>query len=249
MRILLVNDDGYRAPGLRTLGHALQQAGHQVIVAAPDRERSAASHSFTIQSPLRAKTFREDGLTGYAIDGTPADCARLGLFLMDNQVDFVMSGINQGANMGGACVYSGTVGAAVEAAMAGCPAMAVSLDSYASHDFGPAAQVALKVLDWAAVHPLERGEIYNLNVPALPYQEILGVRTASLSPVFLGRPRYEKHVSPYGVEHYYLTDGEPVPMEDPECDFLLCQAGWATLTPITWNMVAQGGMHAPEVTL
>lgn len=249
MRILLVNDDGYRAPGLKTLGHAMQQAGHQVIVAAPDRERSAASHSFTIQSPLRAKTFREDGLTGYAIDGTPADCARLGLFLMENQVDFVMSGINQGANMGGACVYSGTVGAAVEAAMAGCPAMAVSLDSYASHDFGPAAQVALKVLDWAAVHPLERGEIYNLNVPALPYQEILGVRTASLSPVFLGKPRYEKHVSPYGVEYYYLTDGEPVPMEDAECDFLLCQAGWATLTPITWNMVAQGGMHAPEVTL
>ena len=249
MRILLVNDDGYRAPGLRTLGHAMQQAGHQVIVAAPDRERSAASHSFTIQSPLRAKTFREDGLTGYAIDGTPADCARLGLFLMENQVDFVMSGINQGANMGGACVYSGTVGAAVEAAMAGCPAMAVSLDSYASHDFGPAAQVALKVLDWAAVHPLERGEIYNLNVPALPYPEILGVRAASLSPVFLGRPRYEKHVSPYGVEHFYLTDGEPVPMEDAECDFLLCQAGWATLTPITWNMVAQGGMHAPEVTL
>ena len=113
MRILLVNDDGYRAPGLRTLGHAMQQAGHQVIVAAPDRERSAAS----------------------------------------------------------------------------------------------------------------------------------------LSPVFLGRPRYEKHVSPYGVEHFYLTDGEPVPMEDAECDFLLCQAGWATLTPITWNMVAQGGMHAPEVTL
>lgn len=133
--------------------------------------------------------------------------------------------------------------------MAGCPAMAVSLDSYVSHDFGPGAQVALKVLDWAAAHPLGRGEIYNLNVPALPYKEILGVRAASLSPVFLGKPRYEKHVSPYGVEHYYLTDGEPVPMEDPECDFLLCQAGWATLTPITWNMVAQGGMHAPEVTL
>ena len=249
MRILLVNDDGYRAPGLRALGHALQEAGHEVVISAPDRERSAASHSFTIRSPLQAKEFREDGLSGYAIDGTPADCARLGLFLLENQVDFVMSGINRGANLGGACVYSGTVGAAVEAAMAGHPAVAVSLDSYTTQDFGPAAQVALRVLDWAVAHPRNRGEIYNLNVPPLPYAEIRGVRFASLAPVFLGTPRYERYVSPLGGTHYFLTDGEQVPMEDPECDFLLCQAGWATLTPLTWNMVPCGEMNAPEVVL
>ena len=169
MKIMLVNDDGYRAQGLLTLGRALIKRGHSVKVCAPDRERSAASHSFTITSPLKARAFSEDGLEGFAIDGTPADCARLGLYMLGNDVDLTISGINHGGNMGGACVYSGTVAGAMEAAMCGCQALAASLNAFGACDFYDAAEVTAAVAEWAAEHPLPMGDIYWLvdgeNVP------------------------------------------------------------------------------------
>ena len=250
MRIMLVNDDGFRANGIRTMAHALMAAGHQVAICAPDRERSAASHALSVSAPLTATPFSENGLTGYAIDGTPADCAQLGLYLLENQVDMVVSGINHGPNIGGACVYSGTVGAAIEAAMRGFHAMAVSLDGYAGQrNFEACASVALKVLDWAARNPLDMGEIYNLNVPDVPYASIKGVRSASLSRDFLGRSAYEKLAAPDGSVSYRSRLGEFEPNTDPECDALLLKEGWATLTPLTWSMAPHRPKTLPEIKL
>lgn len=249
MRIMLVNDDGFCANGIQTLGRVLMAAGHQVVICAPDRERSAASHALSVSAPLTASAFSENGLTGYAIDGTPADCAQLGLYLLDNQVDMVVSGINHGPNIGGACVYSGTVSAAIEAAMRGFPAMAVSLDGYFGHsNFEACARVALKVLDWATRNPLNMGEIYNLNVPDVPYESIKGVRHASLSRDFLGRCAYEELSAPDGSVRYRARLGE-FGNTDPECDTLLLKDGWATLTPLTWNMALKRPKESGEIKL
>ena len=164
MHIMLTNDDGVHALGIRTLARVLSEAGHRVSVCAPDRERSAASHSITLRRALNVEKVEFPGAEiAYAADGTPADCARLGLYLIPD-VDLVISGINNGSNLGGACVYSGTVGAAMEASMSGVPALASSIGAFDHSDYVPAARITLKVAEWMMEHPLARGEFYNLNM-------------------------------------------------------------------------------------
>ena len=239
MRILLTNDDGIFAPGLRTLCDRLAAAGHRVAVCAPDRERSAASHSATLDRPLHPR--RVDyppALRAWQVDGTPADCARLGLWLTrDEPVDLVISGINRGMNMGGACVYSGTVAAAMEAAMAGTQGLAVSLCTErrdGGDDYAPAARLAERVARWAAAHPLPRGVIYSLNVPPLPYGALRGLMPATLAPRYLDTPAYARGEDEQG-ECYYFRPGEQPPMEDPGYDVLLAERGYAVITKLTWD--------------
>ena len=180
MHVLIANDDGIFAPGIRALAKAAAAAGHRVTVFAPDEQRSAAGHSFSITKPLHAKPVDYDGIRAFSVDGTPADCARLGLYLLkDDPVDFVLAGINKGANRGAAILYSGTVGAAMEASLCGVPGLAVSLCSHLDRDYEEAAALGVRAMEWAVHHPLPRGEIYNLNVPF--GVKIRGVRSASIS--------------------------------------------------------------------
>jgi len=250
MRIMLVNDDGCHAVGIQTLFRALAAAGHQVTVCAPDGERSAASHSFTFSKPITAKEFSENGVSGYAIGGTPADCASLGLQLLDHQVDMVISGINHGPNLGGACIYSGTANAAIQASMGGVPAMAVSLGDFGRQvNFEAAALVALKVMDAMKDKPLEQGEIYNVNVPDVPYEEIKGVRPARLSNDFVCPTRYTKLGTEDGKDVYKYIFGSTAENNDPECDTVLVENGWATISVLTWNMVPGRDIVMPEIEL
>lgn len=236
MHLMLVNDDGIHALGLRALCDAAVAAGHQVSICAPDCERSAASHSITLRRGLRARVEDYPGAQiAYAADGTPSDCASLGLYLIPG-VDMVLSGINNGANMGGACIYSGTVAAATEASMSGAPALAVSLCAYNSDDYAAAAKLAMRVVDWMTAHPLPRGAIYNLNVPALPYEEILGVRAASMAETYLDSPYYVENQTADGIEYNYAHGDDSVVELDPESDVMLTQAGYASLTKLTWNL-------------
>lgn len=235
MRILLTNDDGIAARGLRALADALIAAGHRVSVCAPNRERSGASHSATIGKPIGAEPVDYPGADhAWQVDGTPADCASLGLWLTrERPVDLVVAGINRGMNMGGACVYSGTVAAAMEAAMCGVQGLAVSLhlrDFEAVEDYTAAARLAVRVAEWAVDHPLPAGVIYNLNVPPLPYEEIRGLVPAKLAPVFLGAPNYE----PVGENLYRFIYNAPQDMP-PDGDVPLAAAGYATLTRLTWD--------------
>lgn len=244
MHILLTNDDGYQAPGIAALAKVFSGAGHKVTVAAPDRERSASSHWLSIHEPLRAKEVCVEGAHGWAIDGTPADCARLGLYLTrDDKTDLVISGINRGPNLGGACIYSGTVNAAMEASMAGVPAMAVSLNSFSSDDYALAAELALKLAPAAVNTPLKRGELFNLNVPCL--KEVKGlIFTQVLGPEFLTDARYEEFTSDYKVKYYFLDDGANTQFFPEDCDVSLVNAGWATLSVLTWD-IAGGVKDAP----
>ena len=131
MHIMLTNDDGIFAPGLRELSKAAVAAGHRVTIFAPDSQRSAASHSITLTGPLRAERVPYGGIDAWAVNGTPADCAKLGLYLLRrSRPNCVLSGINKGSNRGAATLYSGTVAAALEASISGVPGVAVSLCAF-----------------------------------------------------------------------------------------------------------------------
>lgn len=255
MNILLTNDDGVFAPGLRALVEAFTAAGHSVFVCAPDCERSAASHAVTLQRPLCARPVDMPGAeAAWAVDGTPADCAGLGMYLMGpDSVDIVISGINRGMNQGGAAIYSGTVAAALEASMRGAQAMAVSLcvpprGGVDDSDYWPAARVALRVAEWLWAHPLSRGDILNLNVPALPWAQIRGVAVATMAPIFLEAPRFEPCPGGDGA-CYRHAGGASLPMDDPEYDMVKTSQGYASLTRLTWDMRAHAPMDAAGIEL
>lgn len=239
MHILLSNDDGIAAPGLRALAEALHGAGHRLSVCAPHVERSGASHSATIGRPLRAEKAAYPHAQGaWQVEGTPADCVSLGLYLTrEDPADMVIAGINRGMNLGGACVYSGTVAAAMEGAMCGVQALAVSLylEPGSEHeDYAPAARLAVRVAEWTRSHPLPRGCIYNVNVPSLAYEAIRGLVPARLAPVFLTEPDYRLISDEHGERYRYVY--HEVPLEDPDFDMKRIQAGYATITKLTWDM-------------
>ncbi len=239
MHILLTNDDGIGAQGLNAMARALSDAGHRVTVSAPDGERSAVSHMINITRPLCARAVKLDGAEGWAVDGTPVDSARLGLHLCGkDRPDLCISGINRGPNLGGACIYSGTVNAAMEASMAGCPAIAVSIDSFSPRSYQNAADAALRFMDWASEHPLRRGEIYNLNVPA--DRDVKGIFfTQILAPEFLTDAHYQEFTSNYGTKYYFLDDGANDQYFPPDSDLVKCREGWATVSVLGWDIAVK----------
>ena len=248
MHVLIANDDGIFAPGIRALAKAAAAAGHRVTVFAPDEQRSAAGHSFSITKPLHAKPVDYDGIRAFSVDGTPADCARLGLYLLkDDPVDFVLAGINKGANRGAAILYSGTVGAAMEASLCGVPGLAVSLCSHLDRDYEEAAALGVRAREWAVHHPLPRGEIYNLNVPF--GVKIRGVRSASISNEYIFPPDY----LPDGAGGYVLAEEQDaLPETDPNSDLNLTNAGYASMQVLTWKLLSDTPMPdlsdlAPEL--
>ena len=243
MRVLLTNDDGIHARGIAALAEAFSAAGHRVFVCAPDRERSAVSHSVTIGRPLQAREVAfPHAERAWAADGMPADCASFGLFMCKEAgVDLVVSGINRGMNAGGAAVYSGTVGAAMEASMCGTPALAASLyiepDSTGAEDYAAAARVALRVAEWMPAHPLPLGALYNLNVPEMPYEQLKGIVAARPAPIFLDEPDY---LPTEDGRWRYRGIGRDFAGDD--LDLILLQRGYCTMTKLTWDW----RMNAPD---
>ncbi|ABA88672.1 nucleoside 3'/5'-monophosphate phosphatase and short-chain exopolyphosphatase SurE [Syntrophotalea carbinolica DSM 2380] len=206
MLILVTNDDGVHAPGIAALADSLHGLG-QVVVVAPDRDRSAIGHALTLHAPLRADELRP-GV--FAVDGTPTDCVNLGIHgLLSSVPDLVVAGINRGANLGDDITYSGTVCAAMEATLMGVPALAVSLegDTFASSEYRQAADAALFLAQKVSEEGLPSDTFLNVNVPA---GRIRGIRLTRQ-----GRRRYGDMVvekmDPRGRKYYWLGAGE--------CDF------------------------------
>lgn len=232
MLLLLTNDDGFGTPGLLALERRLATLG-RVVVVAPRGERSAQSHALTMHMPLRVE---QRGSDRYQCSGQPADCVYLGVnHLCDQRPAVVVSGINRGSNLGDDVHYSGTVGAAEEAALMGLPALAVSLhpDSECApqHHWDAAAQVAESVVRQMLADPLPPRVYLNLNVPDRPIESIPGVRAARL-----GRRDYQPHVAenrdPRG-HPYYWVGGAPLGFDQAEgTDGSWFSKGFATLTPL-----------------
>jgi len=179
VKILLANDDGYRAPGLRRLKDALSGVGALTVVA-PDRNRSGASNSLTLDMPLRVQRAEED--VWYVINGTPTDCVHLAITgLFEHDFDMVVSGVNDGANLGDDVLYSGTVAAATEGRYLGLPAVAVSLVLSGGRHFADAAKIARRIVEsLIGERPLPRNTILNVNVPDLPIEALRGLKTTRL---------------------------------------------------------------------
>lgn len=246
MHILICNDDGILAPGIRALALAFHGAGHRVTVSAPDRERSCASHALSMQEPLYAKKCTDwpRGVSAYQVSGTPADACKLGLeCLAGERVDLVASGINQGGNTGSDTLYSGTVAAAMEAALTGVKALAVSLDSDQSQDFSAAARWAVRVGEDMLAGRLPACPVYNLNVPPLPFEQIRGLKAAPLAlKRYVGG--YERRISPFGREYYWLRTQLDRDTVGPDTDAALVRQGWAALTPLNWTLSDQDTLKA-----
>ncbi|GAB4218114.1 MAG: 5'/3'-nucleotidase SurE [Synechococcales cyanobacterium] len=238
MKILLSNDDGIFAPGLRCLATTLAE-WHTVTVVAPDRERSATGHALTLHKPLRVESVRDpypEAVSAWSCSGTPADCVKFGLdALLSEPPDWVIAGINQGANLGTDVLYSGTVSAAMEGLLEGIPSVAVSLASYHARDFQPAADFVLKLI--AELPPSGEPLLFNVNVPALATNEIRGAVVAPLG-VRKYLDIYEQRQDPRG-KHYYWLAGEVVTDGvDPETDLHAIQHRFITVTPLHFNLTA-----------
>jgi 5'-nucleotidase len=177
MRILLSNDDGYTAPGLRCLRDHLREH-HEVTVVAPDRNRSGASNSLTLHEPVRVQT-HDDGTI--SVTGTPTDCVHLALTgMLDQPFDMVVSGINNGSNLGDDTLYSGTVAAAMEGRFLGYSAVAVSSCAYPPQHYDTAARVTTRIVEQLRLDPLAENIILNVNVPDLPYDQLEGFEVTRL---------------------------------------------------------------------
>jgi len=235
VHILLSNDDGYLAPGLRTLYQSLKARPEvaKVTVVAPERNRSAASNSLTLQNPLRVyKDQVEDDI--FFVTGTPTDCVHLALTgLIETPVDLVISGINEGANMGDDVIYSGTVAAAMEGRFMGYPAISVSLNGDQHYD--TAAQVILDLLVRLNKSPLPKDTLLNVNVPDLPYDQITGREVTRLGTRHKAEPMV-KTKDPRGKTIYWVGPAGAGADAGEGTDFYAVSQNRIAMTPISVDL-------------
>lgn len=231
MRILVSNDDGVDAPGIRILSEGLRAAGHEVVVVAPDRDRSGASNSLTLDLPVRIK--RLDEFT-WSVAGTPTDCVHLALTgMLEVEPDIVVSGINNSANLGDDVIYSGTVSAAMEGRFLGLPAVAVSLVTaeHKARNFETAARAAVEIVARLKSDPLPADTILNVNVPDVPWDELAGFEVTRLG----NRHRSEACIpqpDPRGGTVYWIGPAGPEQDAGAGTDFHAVRTGHVAITPI-----------------
>lgn len=228
MKILVSNDDGYLATGINVLAAALEEVA-DVVVVAPDRNRSAASSSLTLHSPLRVN---EVGRNRFSVDGTPSDCVHLALTgFLDHEPDLVVSGINHGANLGDDVIYSGTVAAALEGRFLGLPTIAVSLVGHKLEHFATAARVAAQLVQKLERSALAADVVLNVNVPNVPYADLNGIRATRLG----FRHKSEQIVKdrdPYGRRIYWVGPAGEGQDAGEGTDFHAIEQGAASVTPL-----------------
>ncbi|HAZ64435.1 MAG TPA: 5'/3'-nucleotidase SurE [Armatimonadetes bacterium] len=243
LRILVSNDDGIDAPGLRALVRALCEVG-EVAVVAPDRERSAVSHAITMTDPLRAVPREIEGCRGWAVSGMPADCVLLGAReLLPAPPDIVASGINRGANLGEDVWYSGTVSAAVQGGLLGVPSVAFSVANldFEPIDYRAAAAWAQRLVPVAARY-LSADVVLNINVPNRPPEEVTELQVCRQ-----GRREYrttfERRTDPRGGAYYWLGADLPLDPAIPGGDVTALRAGKVTVVPVRLDLTATAALE------
>jgi 5'-nucleotidase len=228
MHILISNDDGYQAPGIRALAEALAAIA-RVTVVAPDRDRSGASNSLTLDSPIRARRM-EDGVT--CVDGTPTDCVHLAITgLLDTEPDMVIAGINAGANLGDDVLYSGTVAAAMEGRFLGLPAIAVSLASEKPRHYDTAAGVALDLVQRLQSDTLPADTILNVNIPDVPADRLKSMQATRLGHRHKSEPVIPME-DPRGRTVYWVGPAGLEQDAGPGTDFHAVRTGHVSVTPL-----------------
>lgn len=235
MNILLANDDGIQAIGLRALYFALIEAGHDVHVVAPVTEQSAVGHAVTLSMPIKVKVFREDGFVGQGVYGTPVDCVKLGLTtLLEQTPDLVLSGINAGANVGVDILYSGTVSAATEGALMEIPSMAVSMDSFSPDDLSGQARYCAELLPKIPWNALPPKCVLNLNFPDCPIEDAKELVVCPHTRASY-KDSYDTRQDPRGHAYYWLCGAIPPERISKGRDRALLTDKHITLTPLHFD--------------
>jgi 5'-nucleotidase len=245
-KLLISNDDGIFALGIRTLANTLAEKGYDVTVVCPDRERSATGHGLTLHQPIRANVVDDlfhPSVTAWSCSGTPSDCVKFALSaILDTPPDMVLSGINHGSNLGTDILYSGTVSAAMEGTIDGIPSLAISLASYTATDFTTAAEIVHQLLE--KLPPIPQGTLLNINIPAVTKQEISGIM---LTRQGLRRyiEQFEKRLDPRGKSYYWLAGEVVEDIPQPEAKHLpsdvptdveAIRKNYVTITPLEFDL-------------
>ncbi|MBI3524220.1 MAG: 5'/3'-nucleotidase SurE [Betaproteobacteria bacterium] len=238
MRILLSNDDGYFAPGLEILARTLAEIA-DITVVAPERDRSGASNSLTLDRPL---SLRRAANGFFYVNGTPTDCVHLAVTgMLDDLPDMVVSGINLGANMGDDTIYSGTVAAATEGYLLGVPALAISLASRAGEHFGTAARVAKQLVERFQQGQFGEPALLNVNVPDIPYEQIKGLRVTRLGRRHRAEPVI-KQQTPRNETVYWVGAAGAAQDAGEGTDFHAVASHYTSLTPLQVDLT-----HAAQI--
>jgi 5'-nucleotidase len=239
MRILLTNDDGIHAPGLLALYHALSP-DHELHIVAPESEMSAVGHAISLTKPLRVQEIKKNGsFYGHAVIGTPADCVKIAVQeLLSVPPDLILSGINPGANVGVNTLYSGTVSAATEGAFLGIPSAAISLNARHNVDYRFAARFSRQIIRFMVTIGLQTGTALNVNIPAIPPEQIKGVRFTRQGTARF-QERFERRNDPRGNVYYWLSGETPVDDGNPDADSIGLKNKMITITPIHHNLTCE----------
>ena len=236
MQILLTNDDGIHAPGLAAMERELRQLG-DVCVVAPAHEQSGVSHSITFLSPLICQeVFDGPRQRGWAVEGSPADCVKIGVFeFSPRRPDLIVSGINGGLNAGINVLYSGTVAAAIEGAFFDITSVAVSLEFDAHAQFEKAARLARRIIEQILRLKTPEGQLYNLNIPTPALAGTPQVKVVPMGVELYGE-RFLKRQDPRGRTYYWATADPPPQHGTRETDLSALEQGFVTLTPLQYDM-------------
>lgn len=243
MSILLSNDDGIHAPGIRVLYEALKGVD-ELRIAAPDAERSAVGHAITLSDPIKTRRIEgENGFSGYAVGGTPADCVKLAVCaLLESPPALVVSGINLGPNAGISVIYSGTVSAATEGTILGIPSVALSLDTFKDPIWPTARRVARQVVEQTLAHGLPADTLLNVNIPNRPFEELKGYRVTRM-----GRSRFveffDRRTDPRGNVYYWMDGNLERLGETENTDLEALEEGYVSLTPIGFDLTHENGLE------
>jgi 5'-nucleotidase len=242
LNILLTNDDGIFAPGIQTLARHLRADGHQITLIAPDRERSAASHSLTLRKDLRVMQLSD---TEFSVDGTPVDCVVLALQkLIKTPPELVISGINAGQNMGEDVFYSGTVAAALEASFFGYRSIAVSINSYHDQIYDTAAEWMARMVKMGIADLTSDNTVLNINFPNVPVQDIRGIRLTRV-----GHRKYYNFIEERADEHgqicYRIGGDKPVWDLHKGTDAEAVSENYISITPLSFEMTR--GTAFPDI--
>ncbi|NOV28134.1 5'/3'-nucleotidase SurE [Cupriavidus necator] len=244
MHILLANDDGYLAPGLAVLHAALAPLG-RITVIAPEQNHSGASNSLTLQRPLSIYEAREGVQKGFRfVNGTPTDCVHIALTgLLEEKPDLVVSGINQGQNMGEDVLYSGTVAAAIEGYLLGIPSVAFSQVDKGWEHLDAAARVARTVVERIIGTPPAEPFLLNVNIPSLPFEHIRGYRATRLGKRHPSQPVITQ-VNPRGDTNYWIGPAGDARDASEGTDFHATAQGYVSLTPLQLDLTHRGQLDA-----
>ncbi len=240
MRILLSNDDGYFAPGILALAEALDGLG-EIVVVAPEQNRSGASNSLTLDRPVSLKQ-AANGF--YFVNGTPTDCVHLAVTgMLDYLPDIIVSGINHGANMGDDTIYSGTVAAATEGFLLGIPSIALSLTSFEGNHFATAGRIARELVERFFHDPIPQPVLLNVNVPDIPYGDLSGTEVTRLGRRHKAEPVVRMR-SPRNDTVYWVGAAGAAAEAGPGTDFNAIERGCVSITPLQVDLTHTAQLQA-----